>query len=84
MSKCVIKAKDPRLQQTDIAVLGFLNPGPRPQGVLKVEPIFQYKAKDAATPSQPATKEEEEKEEDRKSTRLNSSHSSPSRMPSSA
>ena len=60
----MIKAKDPRLQQTDIAVLGFLNPGPGPQVVLKVEPIFQYKAKDATTPSQPATKEEDEKEEE--------------------
>ena len=31
--------------------------------MLKVEPIFQYKAEDAATPSQPATKEVEEEEE---------------------
>ena len=41
----------------------FLNPGPRPQGVLKVEPIFQCKAEDEATPSQPATREEKEEEE---------------------
>ena len=39
---------------------GFLNPHLRPQGVLKVEPILQYKAMDEATPSQPAIKEEEE------------------------
>ena len=31
--------------------------------MLKVEPIFQYKAEDAATLSQPATKEVEEEEE---------------------
>ena len=32
--------------------------------MLKVEPIFQYKVEDLATPSQSATKEEEEKEEE--------------------
>lgn len=31
--------------------------------MLKVEPISQYKAKDKATPSQPANKEEEEERE---------------------
>ena len=55
--------KDPRLHLMNIAVPGFLNLGPRPLGVLEVEPLFQYKAEDEATPSQPATKEEEEKEE---------------------
>ena len=38
--KCVIRAKDLRLQQIDVAIPGFLNPSPRPRGVLKVEPIF--------------------------------------------
>ena len=59
----MIKAKDPRLQRIDVVVPSFLNPGPGLRGVLKVEPIFQYKVEDAATPSQPATTEEEEKEE---------------------
>ena len=55
----MIKAKDPRLQQIDVAVPGFLNPSPGLRGVLKVEPIFQYKVEDAASPSQPATTKEE-------------------------
>ena len=58
--KCVIRAKDPHLHLINVAVPGFLNPHLRPQGVLKVEPILQYKAMDEATPSQPAIKEEEE------------------------
>ena len=58
--KCVIKVKDPRLQLINVAVPGFLNPSSGPQGLLKVEPLLQYKAEDEATPSQPATKEEEE------------------------
>ena len=49
--KCMIKAKDPLLHLINVAVLGFLNPGLGPQGVLKVEPLLQYKAKDKATPS---------------------------------
>ena len=59
----MIKAKDPRLQQIDVTALGFLNLSLGPRGVLKVEPIFQYKTEDAATRSQQATTEEEEKEE---------------------
>ena len=59
----MIKAKDPRLHLTNIAVPGFLNLSSRPQGVLKVKPLLQYKAEDKATPSQPATKEEEEEKE---------------------
>ena len=35
-----------------------------PKGVLKAEPLLQYKAKDKATPSQPATKKEEEEKEE--------------------
>ena len=64
--KCVIKAKDPRLHLINVAVPSFLNLGPRPQGVLKVEPIFQCKVEDEATPSQLATTEGEEKEEKEK------------------
>ena len=39
-SKCVIKAKDSRLHLVNVAVLGFLNPGLGPQGVLEVEPLL--------------------------------------------
>ena len=49
--KCVIKAKNPRLQLINVAILGFLNPGSGPQGVLKVEPILQFEVEDKATPS---------------------------------
>ena len=51
VSKCVIKAKDPHLHLINIVVPGFHNPGLGPRGVLKVEPILQYKAEDKATPS---------------------------------
>ena len=54
------KGKDPRLHLINVVVPSFLNPGSRPQRVLKVEPILQYKAKDEATPSQPTVKREEE------------------------
>ena len=64
MPKCVIRAKYPRLHQINIAAPGFLNPGPVPQGILKVEPILPYKVEDEATPSQLAVKEEEEEEEE--------------------
>ena len=46
-------------------MLGFLDPGLGPQGVLKVKPLLPCKVKDEATPSQPTTKEEEEEEEDK-------------------
>ena len=38
--KCMIKAKGPRLQLINVAMPGFLNPGPGSQSVLKVEPIL--------------------------------------------
>ena len=56
----MIKAKEPHLHLINIVVPGFLNPGMGPKGVLKAEPLLQYKAKEKATPSQPATKKEEE------------------------
>ena len=62
--KCVIKAKDLCLHLINVIVPVFLNPGPGPQGVLKVEPLLQYKVKDETTPSQLATKEEEEEEKE--------------------
>ena len=58
----MIKAKDPRLHLINVVVPSFLNPGPGPEGVLKVEPFLQYKAENEATPSQPIIKEEEEEE----------------------
>ena len=38
--KCMIKAKDLRLHLINITVPGFLNLGPGPQVVLKVEPFL--------------------------------------------
>ena len=60
----MIKAKDLRLHLINVVVSGFLNPGPGPQGILKVEPLHQYKVKDEATLSQPVVKEEEEEEKE--------------------
>lgn len=48
----------------NIIVPGFLNLGLGPQGVLKIEPLLEYKAEDEVTPSQPVTKEEEEEQEE--------------------
>ena len=59
----MIKAKDPRLHLINVVVLGFLNPGLGPQGVLKVKPLLQCKAENEVIPSQLATKGEEEEEE---------------------
>ena len=39
--KCVIKARDPQLQQTSIATPGFLISSPIPKGTLTTEPIFE-------------------------------------------
>ena len=55
----MIKVKDLFLHLINVVVSGFLNLGPGPQGVPKVETLLQYKAEDKATPSQPAIKEEE-------------------------
>ena len=62
--KCQIKARDPRLHLINVPMPGFLNPGSRPQGVLKIESLLQCKAEDEATPFQPATREEEEEEKE--------------------
>ena len=60
--KCVIRAKDPCLHQINIAAPGFLNLGPVPQGILKVEPILPYKAEDEATlHNQPSKKMKKKK-----------------------
>ena len=44
--KCVIKVKDRHLHLINVAVLVFLNPNPTLEGVQKVEPLFQYFAKE--------------------------------------
>lgn len=59
MPKFLIKAKDYCLHLTNVAVSGFLNPGPAPEGVQKVDLPLQYTAEEA-TSSQLAIKEEEE------------------------
>ena len=69
-SKCVIKAKDPRLHQINVATLGFLTTGPILEGALTTDPIpkgipkvalpFQRAAEEEATPSQSTIKEGEE------------------------
>ena len=58
--KCVIKARDPCLHQINVAVLGFLVPGPVPTGIQQVKLPFQSAAKEEATPSQPTIKGEEQ------------------------
>ena len=67
LPKCVIRAKDPRLHQINIAAPGFLNPGPVPQGILKVELILPYKAEDEATlHNQPSKKMKKKKKKKKK------------------
>ena len=56
-SKYVIKVKDIRLHQINIAVLGILDVGLVPEGVQQVELPFQHTAEEEATPFQPAIKE---------------------------
>ena len=59
-SKCVIKAKEPRLHQISVAAPGFLTTNPIPEGITKVALPFQRTAEEEATPSQPTIKEGEE------------------------
>ena len=56
----MIKARDPRLHQINVAVLDFLITSPILEGVLQVELPFRSTAKVEATPSQLIIKEEEE------------------------
>jgi len=58
----VIKARDPRLHQINVAIPSFLIPGPIPDGVLQVELPSRFATKAKATPSQPIIKEEEGEE----------------------
>ena len=64
--KWVIKAKDPCLQLINVIVPGFLNLGPGPQGLLKVEPILQCKAEDEMIPSQPTLERKKKKKKKKK------------------
>ena len=55
----MIKARDSRLYQINVAVPGFLVTGPVPVGVQQVELPFHWTTEEEATPSQPTVKEEE-------------------------
>ena len=58
--KCIIKAKDPRLHQISVAILGFLIIDPILEGIPKVALPSQRTAEEEATSSLPTTKEKEE------------------------
>jgi len=58
--KYVIKAKDIRLHQINIAVSGFLDTSPVPKGIQQAELPFQHTVEEEVTHSQPAIKEEEQ------------------------
>ena len=72
--KCVIKARDPRLQRISVATLGFLITCPIPEGILitslipegipKVALPPQHKAEEGTSSHPTIIKEEEEKEEE--------------------
>ena len=57
--KCVIRARDPRLHQINIVVLGFVVLGPVLDGVQQVALPFQRAIEEEATPSQQMFKKEE-------------------------
>ena len=56
--KCVIKAKDPRLQRISVAAPGFLFLGPKPKGVQVKTPIFEGIPKVKVSSSRSIIKEE--------------------------
>ena len=68
--KCIIKANDPCLQRINVATPSFLLPGPKPEGVQAITPIFEgipkveapstQQTTGAATSSRPINTEEEE------------------------
>ena len=63
-SKCIIKARDPRLHRISVATLGFLIFGPIVEGVLTTDPILEGIPKVEASSSCPIVKENEEEEEE--------------------
>ena len=62
--KCVIKARDPRLHQINVATISFLIFGPIPEGVLNTNPIPEGIPRVEASSSSPIVKENEEEEEE--------------------
>ena len=67
MLKCVIKARDPRLQRINVAAPGFLTTGPILEGALSTNLIPEAIPKVEASSSHPIIKEKEkelEKEEE--------------------
>ena len=64
MPKCVIKARDPRLQQINVAAPGFLITGPIPEDVLTTNCILEGKSKLEASFSHPIIKEKEKEQEE--------------------
>ena len=64
--KCVIRARDPRLQRISVAFPGFIVPDgvPLPQGTPHTEPLFVATVSAGASSSQPALREEEKGEEE--------------------
>ena len=67
MSKCVIKARDPHLQQINVATPGFLTTGPILEGAFSTNSILEGIPKVEASSSRPIIKEKEkelEKEEE--------------------
>ena len=50
--KCVIEARDPRLQRISVAAPGFLLSGPIPEGTFAIEPIPKGISKVVSPPSQ--------------------------------
>ena len=63
MSKCVIKARDPHLQQINVATPGFLTTGPILEGILSTNPIPEGIPKVEASSSRSIIKEKEKKQE---------------------
>ena len=62
--KCVVKARDPRLHQINVATMGFLIFGPIPEGVLNTNPIPEGIPRVEASSSSLIVKENEEEEEE--------------------
>ena len=61
--KCVVKARDPRLHQINVAMTSFLISGPIPEGVFTTDPIPEGIPRVEASSSGPIVKKNEEEEE---------------------
>ena len=62
--KCIIKARDARLQRISVVALGFLITGPILEGVLTTNPIPKGIPKVKASSSRPFIKEKEKEKEE--------------------